>query len=187
MMGEEKGKLAALCISASVIFGILAAYAVVNYLPKSQLDAAKEFYDIETAMSVSPSDYIYDLKAGTRAGLVVDLRTPAQYNAGHLVTSVNVPAGQMSEEQIVAAFRRLPSDKPFITYCYSSYCMLSRKVGKTLADKGIFSKHLTAGWLEIQRDYPGYVVNGSEPGSLSVSENETVGVCDPTGEGEFGC
>jgi len=65
--------------------------------------------------------------------------------------------------------------------------MLSRKVGKTLADKGIFSKHLTAGWLEIQRDYSGYVVNGSEPGSLSVSENETVGVCDPTGEGEFGC
>jgi rhodanese-related sulfurtransferase len=180
-------RMAAICIAAAIIFGALSALVVLNYAPKSQQQMIKEFYATETAVSVSPSDFIYDLKGGKVDGLVVDLRTPSAYQAGHLVTAVNVPAGAMSEAQLVAAFERLPTDKPVITYCYSEYCMLSRNVGKALSDNGIYVEHMTAGWYEIQRDFSNYTVNGSNPGMLNATENYTAGACDPSQGGEFGC
>src|SRR3989338_9181964 len=180
-------KLAELCIAASFLFGALGAFAALSLLPKSQGDAAREFYSTEVAFSVSPSDYMYELRHGRQTGLVVDLRSAGQYAENHLITAVNVPAGQMDEKQVVAAFRNLPGDKPFITYCYSSYCMLSRKVGDILAKNGIYAKHMTAGWYEIERDFGGYLVNGTGPGVLAVPENETGEACDPQGDGEFGC
>jgi len=104
-----------------------------------------------------------------------------------MVTAINIPSGQMDTPQLVAAFSKLPKGTVAISYCYSSYCMLSRKVGKALADNGIYAKHLTAGWLEIARDYSGYVVNGTAPGGLSADQKINPLACDPRLGGEFGC
>ena len=183
---KNEYRLIALCVLASVALSAVAAYLVANYLPKSDAQAYSEFYSTETLVSVSPSDYLDDLKIGKMDGTPVDLRTKAEYEAGHLVTAVNVPATEMSTKQLVAAFSVLPQGKPFITYCYSSYCMLSRQVGNALAENGIYAKHFTAGWYEIQRDFSDYIVNGSEPGSLNASANYTGGVCMP-GTGDFRC
>ncbi len=179
-------RIVALCALISVVFGSLGALAVQGLLPKSNNDLIREFYSAETAVSVSPSDYVSDLKAGKSDGLLVDLRSAGEYRAGHLVTAINVPAGGMDSAQLVAAFSRLPKGQTPITYCYSSYCMLSREVGHALADNGIYVKHLTAGWYEIKRDFSQYVVNGTAPGNLIPDANYTAGACDPA-RGEFGC
>jgi rhodanese-related sulfurtransferase len=182
---DAKGMAAFIVVAA--IFGSLASVSVNSLIPKSPNEMIKEFYSSETAVSVSPADYVAHLRQGKSDGLLVDLRTGGEYSAGHLVTAVNVPAGMMDEQQLVAAFRALPQDRPIITYCYSEYCMLSRNVGKALSDNGIYAKHLTAGWYEINRDFSAYIAKGTEPGALAANQTLPVNTCTPGGSGEFSC
>ncbi len=195
MNPSQKLFLACGLIGALVgIFTFAAASALLA--PKASLpapfaaaapDVFREFYATETAVSISPSDYLYEIRTGAHPGILVDLRTPDEYKAGHMVTAVNIPAGQMNTTQLLAAFSRLPANATAINYCYSSYCMLSRQVGLALAENGIHAKHMTAGWLEIARDYKDYVINGTMPGALSANQTINPFVCDPTLGGEFGC
>ena len=171
--------------AASALLAPKAALPVT--VPAASTDVFLDFYASETAVSVSPSDYLYELRTGKQPGVLVDLRTPQEYAAGHMVTAVNIPAGQMGTAQLVAAYSKLPKNMTAISYCYSSYCMLSRSVGLALAENGIHAKHMTAGWLEIARDYKDYVVNGTAAGSLSANQSINPFVCDPTQGGEFGC
>ncbi|VVC02141.1 Rhodanese-like domain protein [uncultured archaeon] len=174
-------------IVVAAIFGALASVAMNSLIPKSQNDLIREFYSTETAVSVSPSDYVDHLRQGKPDGLLVDLRTAGEYAAGHLVTAVNVTAVGMDEQQLIAAFSSLPQGRPVITYCYSEYCMLSRNAGKALADNGIYVRHFTAGWYEINRDFPAYIAIGTEPGALSANQTLPANACTPGGSGQFGC
>ncbi len=178
-------RLIAICLLASVAASALVSISILN-APKSEAQIYREFYSSEKLVSVSPSDYIHDLEAGMQGGLLVDLRGSQEYAAGHLVTAVSIPAVEMDKAQLLAAFSKLPNDKPAITYCYSGYCMLSREVGMVLAENGIYAKHLTAGWYEIKRDFSAYIVNGTAPGFLNASATDVSGICIP-GKGGFSC
>lgn len=169
------------------IITFAAASAVLAPKASTGTDVFREFYATETTVSMSPSDFLDALRHGNQSYLAVDLRTPSEYAAGHLVSAINIPAGQMDTAQLVAAFSALPKNQTALNYCYSSYCMLSRHVGLALANNGIQAKHLTAGWLEIARDYPTYVVNGTAPGALSADKKINPFACDPALGGEFGC
>ncbi len=56
-------------------------------------------------------------------------------------------------DRIVGAFRALPLDREIIVYCYSRACMTGRKVGKMLAEEGIYVRHLGIGWNEWRYDW----------------------------------
>jgi hypothetical protein len=46
---------------------------------------------------------------------------------------------------------------------------------------------MTAGWYEINRDFPTYIMNGTQPGTLAdVTGNGNI-ACVPTGNGTFSC
>lgn len=184
---QEKYTFLAVCVIVSIITALAAAYAYNNLFPKSDEQKIAEFYSTETAVSVSPSDYISDLNAGKIDGLLVDLRSANEYNSGHLVTAINIPAVEMNRSQLVFAFSKLPKDRPIITYCYSEYCMLSRNVGEALAENGIYAKHFTAGWYEIKRDFPQYIVNGTGAGDLSALPPTAGSSCSNTGNSTFHC
>lgn len=154
---------------------------------KSDQKKIAEFYSVEHAVSISPSDFTHQLDLGIIPGYLVDLRTKEAYAAGHMITAVNIPAGELSQADILAEFRKLPTDKPLILYCYSGYCMLSKNVGNFLSKNGIFPKHLTAGWYEINRDFSAYVVKGSLPGQIALAQNGTNGICPPNQIGSFAC
>ena len=184
---NQSQKLFIACGLIGALVGIISFAGTSALLPKSNADVFREFYSTETTVSVSPTDYLYGLRTGKQLGILVDLRTPEDYKAGHMVAAINIPAGQMDTAQIVAAFSKLPKNMTAINYCYSSDCMLSRNVGKALADNGIYAKHLTAGWLEIVRDNPGFVVNGTVPGALTADQKVNPFACDPSLGSEFGC
>ncbi len=177
-----------------IVFVFLAAFLGVlvgTFLASSLLESNEariaDYYYTEHAVSVSPSTFVRDLQNGKVTALIVDLRSTSEYEKAHLVTSINIPASQMTSKDLVDAFRNLPTDKPIVTYCYSSYCTLSRSVGKTLADNGIYVKHLTAGWHEINRDFSDFLVSGSEPGIFANDSNIDSTVCSIDATGEFGC
>jgi len=152
--------------------------------PTEEQKSIKDYYAQEVLVSISPTDFLREIKSGNKELLAVDLRSAPEYAASHLVTSINIPAGQLTTKQLIDAFSKLPKDKTTITYCYSSYCMLSKKVGKTLSENEIFVKHFTAGWLEIKRDYNEFIVSGMDPGKLTTTPT---GACSINDTAEFGC
>jgi rhodanese-related sulfurtransferase len=145
-----------------IVFGALIGGAAAYFLVQmSSENPFQNYYDIENAVSVSPFDYVRETESGNSSEVLVDLRNSAVYEAAHFNGSINIPAEEMSQDAVVSSFGNLSTDKTPVVFCYSSYCMLGRKTGKLLADNGIYVKHLTVGWVELQRDFSKYIVNGT--------------------------
>jgi len=177
-------KFLILCALIAVVCGSLASLAVSSLSQKSAGDRIKDFYLTESAVGVSPADFTASLNNGNPMGLAVDLRSKSAYDASHLSGAVNVPAESMDVDQLVTAFSKLPKDKPIITYCYSSYCMLSIHVGEALAEHGIFVKHMNLGWQEMGANFPGYMTNGT--GAAAASEASAPS-CSISANATFSC
>jgi rhodanese-related sulfurtransferase len=186
--------------------GIVSSMIITNTNVKSEYELIKEFYDVENAVHVSPHGIRKHMTDPNPNFILVDLRSQQEYETEHIVGAVSIPAYKDPDNsdygavnRIVSTFRNLQSenpDKDIIVYCYSIPCMTGRKVGKTLAEHGIYVKHLGIGWnewryywnlwnhdAESKVDPSKYVVGGSEPGSIA---GEVVGSGCPI-EGGFGC
>lgn len=165
-------------------------------------DLISEFYEIENAVYISPHTLRKMMDKQDQSYILVDLRSPQEYEKAHIVTAVNIPAykdpdtsAYDEKERITGEFRNLPKDKTIIVYCYSIPCMTGRKIGLMLSEKGIYVKHLGIGWnewryfwtmwnhdLETPSKMEDYIVSGKEPGSPKVK-----GVPSPCTKGDIGC
>lgn len=165
-----------------------------------------DYYKTENAVLVSPHSVRKDIMKGTSKILLVDLRSAEEYEMSHVVGAINIPAYKNPDQsaydevdRIVGAFKVLSKDKEIVVYCYSIPCMTGRKVGKMLADKGIYVKHLGIGWNEWRYDWKSwnhelewdktkpedYVVSGKEPGKYTGPENNIITPC--SADGLTGC
>ena len=194
--------IAAILISSAI--GALAAFGVISYQKLSEQDLIKEFYDVENAVYVSPHGLRQKMSKGEiNDYILVDLRSAQEYEKEHIVTAVNIPAYKDAntsaydeQERILNEFRALTAkNKEIIVYCYSMPCMTGRKIGKMLAENGIYTKHLGIGWNEWRYfwnlwNHDGetpskmedYIAKGKEPGTPKIS-----GLPSPCEKGEFGC
>jgi rhodanese-related sulfurtransferase len=178
---------------------------ILNY--KTDDQRVDDYYHTEVAVSVSPHGLRKKMAQGNTSFLLVDLRSQEEYEREHIVGARNVPAYADPEhsaydqvDRIVNGFKELQErypDKQLITYCYSIPCMTSRKIGKILADHGIYVKHLEVGWNEWRyfwtlwnhehewekTNVEDYVVSGAEPGIPKIDPDYT----SPCIEGEFDC
>jgi len=118
-------------------------------------DLIQLYYRLEEAALVSPHGLRKKMNKEGENFLLVDLRSKREFDQARIKGAVNIPAyadpdtpAYEQVERIVSEFKALPRDKELILYCYSKYCMTGRKVGKMLADSGIFAKHLGLGWNE---------------------------------------
>jgi len=72
---------------------------------------------VETGASLGIDALAAGLRAGgTDAPFVIDVRQPAEYEAGHVPGSLHIGAGDLPE-----ALERLPADRPIVTICASGY------------------------------------------------------------------
>lgn len=184
-----------LIIVISAVSGALAAFAFVNfYTPESRL--IKDFYLIENAVHVSPHSLRGKMDAGVSDFVLVDLRSKEEYDKEHIIGAINIPAyldpqtsisldsDKQEAKKMLDEFSALPNDRDIIVYCYSMPCMTGRKVGKLLAENGIYVKHLGIGWNEWRHfwnlwnhegewnstDIKNYIASGSEPGMPRIRE-----------------
>lgn len=185
------------------IVGALTVFGVISYQKPSQEDLIKGFYNVENAVYISPHGLRQKMSKGEINGyILVDLRSAQEYEKEHIITAVNIPAYKDPDtsaydemDRILKEFQKLPKDKEVIVYCYSAPCMTGRKVGKMLAENGIYVKHLGIGWNEWRYSWnlwnhdgetpnkmEDYIAKGKEPGKPKISE-----LLSPCGEGEFGC
>jgi rhodanese-related sulfurtransferase len=91
---------------------------------------------------VGPEELYRALESGA---LVVDVRTPAEYAAGHVPGAVNLPV-----EEVARWADTLPKDKPVYLYCRSGN--RSRQAAEYLKKKGYTNLyHVEGGVLAIER------------------------------------
>lgn len=187
--------------------GAGSAWGVLTLLPPghpSDQELIEGFYLTESAVHVSPHGLRKMMDKGDGSFVLVDLRSEEEYALGHVSGAVSVPAYKDKDtsaydevERIVAGFQALPADKDVIVYCYSVPCMTGRKVGKMLAERGIFVKQLGIGWNEWKYDWKGwnhehewkltrssdYITVGTEPGT---PQGRPASKACPI-EGDLGC
>lgn len=201
---KSNSNIIVLAIIFGLISGALSSYVILNFSMPSKDDLINEFYLTENYVHVSPhhlrkhiadNDYI-----------LVDVRSQEEYEKEHIIGAVNIPAYRDPDtsayddvERIVNMFKSLKKQNPekdLIIYCYSIPCMTGRKIGKMLAENGIYVKQLGIGWNEWryhwdlwnhehewdQTDVLDYVASGSNPGTF---KGVIDGACDI--EGELGC
>ncbi|MDP6265606.1 MAG: rhodanese-like domain-containing protein, partial [Candidatus Woesearchaeota archaeon] len=206
--GKNQSNTVLLAIVVGVLAGGVTAYLVVNSQlnqPKTQDELIKEFYDVETAVHVSPHGMRKHLGENPNQ-VIVDLRSQEEYQTAHITTAISIPAYATPDKsdygavaRIVGGFEKILEENPkadIIVYCYSGPCMTGRKIGHMLADHGIYVRHLGIGWSEwkyywnmwnhdgeTQVNPEEFITSGPEPGTLS---DDLLGTGCPIG-GEFGC
>ncbi len=201
-------RLIVLAVILGAISGALAAYAATTFLQqhdKTDAEYIKEFYLSENAVHISPHSLRGKMDNGISGYTLVDLRSAEEYEQEHIIGAVSIPAYSDKDtaaygdvERIVLSFAALPKGKDIIVYCYSTPCMTGRKVGKMLAEQGIYVKHLGIGWNEWRYFWnlwnhehewnttvvEDYISSGKEPGKPKLKVNATA-ACPISGE--FGC
>lgn len=204
---KMKAKLMFLTIVISLVSGAIGALIVLSLQEPSSEELMKEFYLTENYIHVSPHGLRKHMDQGDGNSLLVDLRSQQEYEKEHIIGAINIPAYRDPDtsayeevDRIVAMFRSLKERNPgkdIIVYCYSMPCMTGRKIGKMLAEHGIYIKHLEIGWNEWRyywelwnhehewniTNVENYVISGPEPGPIRTKNNTEV--CDI--KGEFGC
>jgi len=86
-----------------------------------------------------------ELLARLREGGVVllDVRPPDEYAAGHLPGALNVPPDRLD-----AAIAALPRDREVVAYCRGPYCVLSFEAVEALRRQGFRARRLEDGFPE---------------------------------------
>ncbi len=201
-------KSVSLIMIVAAISGAVASFAVINFYAINENALIKGFYLTENAVHVSPHTIRVKMDKGINDFVLVDLRSSEEYEKEHIIGAMNIPAyldpntsisldkDVEQANRIVTDFSELPKDKDIIVYCYSMPCMTGRKVGKLLAENGIYVKHLGIGWNEWRHfwnlwNHEGewnisvqdYIATGSEPGTPKIiTGSAACGI-----SGDFGC
>ena len=115
----------------------------------------KAYYDSEVATLVSPHSLREDILHNTVSYVIVDVREKDDYLRGHIIGAINIVPGP----GMVEKFKELEKEnlnKKILTYCYTQVCLRGRKVGRELADSGVYVKELGIGfndWKNFWRQW----------------------------------
>jgi rhodanese-related sulfurtransferase len=97
---------------------------------------------------VSQDAFLALPKSGDKAPLVVDVRSPDEYVAGHVPGAVNIP-----HDQIASRLAEVPKDRDVVLYCRSG--RRTEMAGQVLTSNGYTRlQHLEGdimGWQAAQR------------------------------------
>lgn len=199
----DLGKVIFFCVALGAVIGAATALMINGLVTQSEDALVRDYYLTENAVHVSPHSLRKSVDKGDSSYTLVDLRSQEEYEKEHIIGAINIPAYKDKDnsdygavERIVGAFSELPADKSIIVYCYSIPCMTGRKVGKMLAERGIYVKQLGIGWNEWRYFWnlwnhehewnattvSDYIATGPEPGMPRTSNVSKT--CD---KGSLGC
>jgi rhodanese-related sulfurtransferase len=119
-----------------------------------RLTLETDCWDVHDALSRGASDFV-----------VLDVRGPNSYEAGHIPGAISLPHGKITESRM----SEWPPEMTFVVYCAGPHCNGANKAAVRLARLGRPVKEMIGGitgWADEGFDF----ARGSEPGSLSASE-----------------
>ena len=77
--------------------------------------------------------------------VVLDVRPPAEYAAGHLPGAVSIPIGELQRR-----LAELPADREVVAYCRGPYCAFAHEAVAVLREEGFEARRLEDGLPEWQ-------------------------------------
>ncbi|MHB0984633.1 MAG: ArsR/SmtB family transcription factor [Sulfuricella sp.] len=80
--------------------------------------------------------------------MVIDVRPPAEFDAGHIEGAVNIPLESLPER-----LSKLPHDQEIVAYCRGPYCMLAFEAVEQLRQHGYRARRLEDGFPEWKVDH----------------------------------
>lgn len=78
--------------------------------------------------------------------VLIDVRPPEEYAAGHIPGALSVPFGQVAEG--LDTVEGLPADADVVAYCRGAYCVLAHDAVRLLQAQGRRARRLQDGLLE---------------------------------------
>ncbi len=82
--------------------------------------------------------------------IVLDVRPPDEYAAGHIPGAISLPIPELEER-----LRELPRDREIVAYCRGPYCLFSRQAVERLRSHGFRAYRMEAGVVEWEeRGFP---------------------------------
>ena len=90
---------------------------------------------------VAPAELLY--RAAKGLVVVIDVRPPEEYAAGHVPGAINVPI-----EQLESRLAKFPKRKEVVAYCRGPYCLMSFDAVRTLRERGLKARRLESGFPE---------------------------------------
>lgn len=77
--------------------------------------------------------------------VVLDVRPPEEYAAGHLPGARNVPLAELPDR-----LGELPRETPIVAYCRGEYCLMARMAVDLLQKAGFIARYVDEGVRELE-------------------------------------
>lgn len=85
-------------------------------------------------------DFTYN---GVKPAVIVDVRTPAEYAAGHIEGAINIPVEKIADG--IHSVKGLSKDQPVLLYCHSGQ---RASVAKTVLEKEGYKQVINGGGID---------------------------------------
>lgn len=112
-----------------------------RHLAKVELIVREHFASDDGLRLVNHQELTALLKSGE--AIVIDVRPPEEYAAGHIPGAINVPI-----EALPRRLAEFPQRKEVVAYCRGPYCMLAVEAVKRLRKRGYRARRLEDGFPE---------------------------------------
>jgi rhodanese-related sulfurtransferase len=125
----------------------------VRATPAAESTMAQEHFQQKLQFETDASDVQFDMAQGVQDFVVVDVRSAAHYQAGHIPGAAHIPHAQITRTRIEAQY---PPETLFVVYCWGPGCNGSTKGALRFSELGYAVKELIGGIEYWQRE--GYAV-----------------------------
>lgn len=127
----------------SVITGI--RHIAESHLAEVERIVRENFASLDNLKPVHRDELLSLARTGE--AMVIDVRPPSEYEAGHIEGAVNIPLDSLSKR-----LDQLPRDQQIVAYCRGPYCMLAFEAVAELRKRGYRARRLEDGYPEWKAD-----------------------------------
>lgn len=104
----------------------------VTEVPTASSEIAIQYFEAQMTLTTDCWDVHESMSGGNADFVLLDVRSPACFRAGHVRGSVSLPHAEISE----ATLRQYPSDTVFVVYCAGPHCNGAYRAAIRLAQLG---------------------------------------------------
>ena len=119
----------------------------VTAIPAADPDEARTHFQRLLTLETDCSDVNAELKSGNRQFVLLDVRSPESFAAGHVPGAINLPHRRINERNLA----EYPHETLFVVYCNGPHCNGADRAALKLAMLGRRVKKMiggVVGWKE---------------------------------------
>jgi rhodanese-related sulfurtransferase len=121
--------------------------SLVTETPAAPAELALQHFQARLSFETDCWDVHHAIANDKKDFVLIDVRSPELYAAGHVPTAINIPVGKL----IGSALAQFPPTSLFIVYCAGPHCNGANKAAVRLARLGRPVKEMiggVTGWLD---------------------------------------